>query len=121
MTTGKAGDATRADLAAIGDEAADQGQILVVDLLDRKLRVLAGAVLVERAAAAATRRCGGGHQRAPRELSVERFTAAGDCRERRESARSAGWRPMTIDDLSEPSSRGWLSGLTSSTAKPAER
>src|SRR3954454_4694741 len=55
---GKAGDAPGPGLASIRDEAAQQAQVLVVDVIDADPRVLARATAIGQAAApAASRRC----------------------------------------------------------------
>src|SRR4051794_30705230 len=54
MAPGKPRDAPGADLAAVGDEAADRPQVLVVDRLDVDPRVLARAEPVRSAGTPAT-------------------------------------------------------------------
>src|SRR6478672_3706246 len=61
----RAGDPSRADLALLGDELAQRGDVLVVDLVDLVAAVLAGLAPADRLAASA-RLC---HQRTPRRRS----------------------------------------------------
>src|SRR5687768_1412949 len=89
MPARKARDAARADLAAIGDEAPDRGQILVVDVIDRDLRVLAGAVAIEGAAAPAATWCGSCHLAALLGDVDEAVHWSGDDRDRAKGADSA--------------------------------
>jgi hypothetical protein len=50
---GEAGDAAGPGLAAVRDEAAQQAEVLVVDLLDRDARVLARATAIGQSTASA--------------------------------------------------------------------